>query len=174
MGQQLRTDIPVTKDSLTPDWPFLEQFRGEDRKFKRCQKENYDRRHRTRSLPDIPQGTDVWINTGGHSTERVSNPHTTAPRSYTVTTANGTLHRNRSHLNVVPPSVQTATSSDQAISDPSNRGPIMTRSRTGTPIQNGFEQIPKGRCSMTAFSTLYMSLCMMSLRVLYLASSVNT
>ena len=134
MGRQLRTEIPLTKDSLTPDWPFLEQFRGEDGRFKRRQNEDYDRRHRTRSLPDIPQGTDVWINTGGHSTEGVANPHTTAPRSYTVTMANGTLRRNRSHLNVVPPPVETATSSDQAISDPSDRGPIMTHARTGSPI----------------------------------------
>ena len=135
-GRPLRTDIPRTKDSLTPGWPYLEKFRDDDESFKRRQKRDYDKRHRTHSVSELPAGTGVWINTDGRNTEGVANPSLSAPRSYTVTTANGTVRRNRSHLNVVPDSTQTPLTSGQ---EPSMTGPptqrmILTHSRTRTPV----------------------------------------
>lgn len=134
MGRQLRAEVPQTKYSLTPKWPYLKEFREEDRLHKKRQKDDYDKRHRTHPLPDLPDGTDVWVNTGRRSTEGVANPDPSAPRSYTVTTNTGTVRRNRSHLNVVPQPVRTDPSSDQPMSEPPERELIMTRSRTGTPI----------------------------------------
>ena len=134
MGRHLRSNIPQTNESLTPDWPYLDTFRDEDRHFKQRQKEDFDRRHRTHPLPVLPAGTGVWINTGGHCTEGVANPDQSAPRSYSVTTDRGTVRRNRSHLNVVPDATQTSTSSNPPIvrtADDPTPHRIMTRSRTG-------------------------------------------
>ena len=133
-GRPLRTDIPRTKDSLTPRWPFLEKFRDDDESFKRRQKRDYDKRHRTHSVPELPAGTGVWINTA--NTEGVANPSLSAPRSYTVTTANGTVRRNRSHLNVVPDSTQTPLTAGQEppMTGPPTQRMILTRSRTRTPV----------------------------------------
>ena len=140
-GRPLRTDIPRTKDSLTPGWPFLEKFRDDDESFKRRQKRDYDKRHRTHSVPELPAGTGVWINTDGRNTEGVANPSLSAPRSYTVTTANGTVRRNRSHHNVVPDSTQTQLTAGQEppMTGPPTQRMILTRqdsSHTSRPSMN--------------------------------------
>ena len=131
-GRRLRSDVPQTRKSLIPDWPCLAKFRKDDEKFKKHQKLNYDQRHLVRTLPDIPDGTNVFVNTEGRQTEGVTAPGTPAPRSYTVTTPTGDIRRNRSQLNIVPDSTQPATTQQPNLSF--TREPIMTRSRTGTLI----------------------------------------
>ena len=107
MGREIRSNIPQVKEKLTPQWPFLENFRYCNQEFKRKQKRDYDRRHRVRQLPDIPDDTTVWVTTDGRqSTGQVITP-ANAPRSYIVETPSGQLCRNRHHLNVVPPSNDT-------------------------------------------------------------------
>ena len=66
MGRQIRTDIPQTKETLSPEWSYLERFRHLNREFKARQKADFDRRHRVRPLPDLPVDTDVWVTTGGN------------------------------------------------------------------------------------------------------------
>ena len=43
MGRNLRTTIPVVRENLVPQWPYLESFRKENLQFKRKPKECYDR-----------------------------------------------------------------------------------------------------------------------------------
>ena len=132
------TDIPLTKDKLTPRWPYLVDFRREDAKFKRKQKKNFDKRHRTRPLPELPVYTEVWTTTNRQPTEGIVATHPITPRSYTVSTSCGTVRWNRSQLNVIPqPNLQEKPTPPQ---DPPTqertltRSPIQTRSQTGTPI----------------------------------------
>ena len=57
MGRQIRSDIPQTKEKLTPHWEYLEKFKELNREHKQKQKTNFDRRHQARVLPDIPDDT---------------------------------------------------------------------------------------------------------------------
>ena len=68
MGRKLRSNIPQTTDSLVPQWSYLQEFRAQNKEFKKCQKTDYDRRHRVQDLPAIPDNTDVWVTTGGSPT----------------------------------------------------------------------------------------------------------
>ena len=63
MGRQLRTDVPETKRLLTPNWPHLKGFAEKDKEMKERQKETYDRQHRVRPVPTLPDDTSVWVNT---------------------------------------------------------------------------------------------------------------
>ena len=126
-GRRLRSDIPQLKDNLIPQWPFISDLQRKDREFKLRQKKNFDRRHRVRPLPDIPEETDVWINTHGHQSQGQIRNRANAPQSYVIDTPTGTIRRNRSQLNIIPD--QRTPSSSM-----SSREPILTRSRTGTTI----------------------------------------
>jgi len=128
MGRQIRTVLPQTSQSLVPQWPYLTEFKRANDKFKEQQKRNYDNRHRVRNLPEIPNNTDVWVTTDGHNTSGRVMRMADTPRSYVVQTPTGNLRRNRHQLNpnLSPTDPQPTTAGD--------RSPIMTRSRTGTPI----------------------------------------
>ena len=71
MGRKIRTDFPQTSESLTPRWSYLPRFRKDNKTFKEKQKEDFDRRHRTRSLPELPEDTSVWVTTNGNPTQRI-------------------------------------------------------------------------------------------------------
>ena len=132
MGRQIRSNLPQLSETLTPHWPFLQKFRASDEEFKNKQKVNFDKRHRTKPLPEIPDNTDVWITTdGSHSPGRVTAP-ANAPRSYLVETQHGQVRRNRTQLNIVPDTHQAR--SDHTSDPLTPRSPIMTRSRTGTHV----------------------------------------
>ena len=128
MGRKIRTDLPQTSESLTPRWSYLPQFRKDNKAFKEKRKEDFDRRHRTRSLPELPEDTSVWVTTNGHPTQGTVVNTSTEPRSYIVETPSGNIRRNRSHLNIVPNTQPTMSQPD------SSRSPIRTRSQTGTAV----------------------------------------
>ena len=134
MGRRVRTTVPQVDKQLLPAWSYIPMFREKDEQFKVKQKKNYDRRHRVRELPPIPDNQPVLVRTRDRITNgRVISPATT-PRSYIVSTPAGQTRRNRSHLTVEP--------TDQQIKDlpiverPAiqPRSPIVTRSRTGTSV----------------------------------------
>ena len=139
MGRNIRANLPHTTDSLTPQWPYLEDFRRTNKEFKEKQKKDYDRRHRTKELREIPDNTTVWITTGKQPVPgKVLYPADT-PRSYIVQTPSGNVRRNRSQLNVQPPSTPTSPTTPpgtrSTVVPQASRSPIMTRSRSGTSIQ---------------------------------------
>ena len=63
MGRRMRTPIPHTNKQLIPNWPYLRTFREKNIEFKPTQKVNFDKCHRVRELPPIPDGSPVWITT---------------------------------------------------------------------------------------------------------------
>ena len=107
MGRRLRTPIPQTNKLLVPNWVYLEMFREKNKQFKESQKKNFDKRHRTRELTPIPDNTDVWITSEDRPIQGTVVSPADSPRSYVVNTPAGLLHRNRSHLNVVPEQSQS-------------------------------------------------------------------
>ena len=128
MGRNIRSTLPQTTESLTPQWPYLREFKRLDKEFKEKQKADYDRRHRVHDLQAIPDHTDVWVTTDSHRTSGRVVTSAGTPRSYIIETPSGEIRRNRSHLNINPARAETSTSTQQ------DRSPIMTRSRTGASI----------------------------------------
>lgn len=101
MGRRIRTPVPVSLEQLRPQWPDLKRFREKDAAMKAQQKHTFNQRHRTRTLPPLQPGQQVWIRPT-RTTGTVVGPATT-PRSYEVETQDGgRLRRNRSHLREVP------------------------------------------------------------------------
>ena len=134
MGRQIRSNIPQTSDTLTPQWPYLTDFRTANKKLKEKQKANFDSRHGVRPLAEIPDDTQVWVTTDNRSSAgRVTTP-ADAPRSYLVQTPAGQVRRNRAHLTVRPDSDSPDRADPTGTSTRETRSPIMTRSRTGAQV----------------------------------------
>ena len=146
MGRKLRANLPQTIDQLKPQWSYIGNFSRLNEAFKKKQQQEYDRRHKARPLPPIPNDSPVWVNTGTTIIPgRVMKQHGT-PRSYIIKTPSGLLRRNRRHLNPSPGlelrnsvthddnTDQAPTSGDSDIVEEPLPRPIMTRSRTGTVI----------------------------------------
>ena len=92
---------------------------------------NSIRKHKTKTIPQIPDDTDVRVTTGNQpATGTVLQPANT-PQSYIVNTPTGQVRCNRQHLNVIPPDLQSATNQER---NNSTRDPIITGSRSGTTI----------------------------------------
>ena len=89
MGRNIRSTLPVPSSTLVPEWSYIEEFRQANEKLKQQQKADYDRRHRVRDLPEIPNDTDVWVTTGGHPIPGRTIAQSDNPRSYTVQTPTG-------------------------------------------------------------------------------------
>ncbi|XP_015750651.1 PREDICTED: uncharacterized protein LOC107330577 [Acropora digitifera] len=115
MGRKIRTRIPTSPSNLNPCWPYLEQFRENDTSLKDRQKRDFDRRHSAKSLPELHPGERVWL--PDKKVEGTVVDKAGPPRSYTVETPKGQLRRNRRHLNRLPETPNTDTST--ALSSPS-------------------------------------------------------
>ena len=51
-GCKIATDLPQPDGQLSPDWPYLANFRQADSAHKSKQQADFNRRHRTRPLPE--------------------------------------------------------------------------------------------------------------------------
>ena len=132
MGRNIRSTVPQTKAKLTPQWPYLQEFRRRNAEFKEKQKRQFDRRHRVLERDDLPDGTDVWITSEPNLIPGTVVSAGESPRSYVVETPSGELRRNRTHLNVVPETSSGAPESPPTASPPKV---IQTRSKTGTTVR---------------------------------------
>ena len=102
MGRQLRTDVPQVKSQMIPNWPYMKSFQQQECQYKEHQEANYNKRHRTQTLPSIPNDGQVWVTTETHKDlGKVIAPADT-PKSYIVETDSGIVRRNRQHLTVIP------------------------------------------------------------------------
>ena len=139
MGRKIRTDIPQAKNHLVPKWEHIQNFRTLDQQYKQTQKENYNRRHRVRTLPELPENQAVWVGIQGQSGPQIpgqiSCPAST-PRSYIVETSSGELRRNRAHLR---------TRSDAQFSETADAPTITNYSRPVTSLQTGTSIRPPDR-----------------------------
>ena len=70
----------------------------------------------------------IWITTDGQNTPGMTDSRAEAPRSYIVQIQTGDVHRNRSQLNINPPT----TTDTQPITN--SHSLVVTRSHTGTTI----------------------------------------
>ena len=137
MGRRVRTPVPQTDRHLTPQWPYLQEFREKDHKFKECQSRDFNKRHQVRKQPAVPQDTEVWVSSGAEPVPGRVIAQSDLPRSYVVDTPSGQVRRNRRHLTMMPTPAtaptesETSTPSEQTTAEPSRR---VTRSQTGTPI----------------------------------------
>ncbi len=141
MGRKIRTTLPQVRDHFKPQWPYLDEFERCNLVFKENQQRTYDRQHRVRELPDIPENTEVWVNTKGHQIRGQVTAPAGTPRSYLVDTPSGLLRRNRHHLIVIPnsspaTSVNVPASPGANARDPDSlRDTVQTRTKTGTAIR---------------------------------------
>lgn len=109
MSRRLRTTVPITRGQREPGVPDMALVRSRDQSLKERQKQNFDKRHRSATLPSLAPGDTVWV--PGRDSEAVVGEEV-APRSYNVTTASGAqVRRNRRDLIAIP--------ADAASSDPS-------------------------------------------------------
>ena len=82
-------------------------------------------------LTPIPDDTEVWITTERQPIQgKVISP-AESPRPYVVSTPSGEVHRNQSHLNIVPDRPEPEHQENQTDSSPK----VITRSCTGTEIR---------------------------------------
>ena len=91
MGRNIRINIPQAMEHLISQLPNYKKFRQDDKKFKQQQKANYDRRHRTRALPFLPEDTKVWVTTDNRQVPGTVTSTADIPRSYFVDVPTGTL-----------------------------------------------------------------------------------
>ncbi|XP_024880926.1 uncharacterized protein K02A2.6-like [Temnothorax curvispinosus] len=96
MGRKLRTPVPCSAMTLTPKWPDLKAYRQQLWAGKLRSKQQYDKRHRVRELPELMPGELVWIKDQRAYGTVVR--RRTEPRSYDVRYPGGLLRRNRSFL----------------------------------------------------------------------------
>ena len=99
MGRNLRTTVPTTRAHRTPIVVDAEELRKKERDLRERQKQDFNRHHGARKLPDLKEGDQVWLPdraTEGTVGEEVS------PRSYEVTTADGVYRRNRQDILQLP------------------------------------------------------------------------
>ena len=157
MGRRIRTTLPMLSEQLEPDWSFIEDFRLSDRCYKQKMKNNYDQRHRARSLPILEAPSPVFVRTpGGRQTTGIVKQQTPllVPimwKHQVVVIAYISLLYHCLHL------ILRDQSSDSQHPSPVSlpvRSPIKTRLRTGTVIHPPDRLIPinyldKGRCGGT-------------------------
>jgi len=97
-GRTIATNLPQPDAHLSPDRPYLKTFQQADSAHKSKQQTQFNHGHCTRSLPELPLCTPVWVKTGKQQEPGQIITKTMAPRSYIVKTASGRKHRNRHHL----------------------------------------------------------------------------
>ena len=131
MGRQIRTTVPQISAHLVPKWPYLTEFRQIDKRFKESQKNNFDQRHRVCEQDEIPEGSDVWVNSGTQPEPDHVVAADPSPRSYLISTSSGEVRRNRSHLIPIPGQSEQPDPPTES-EEPPRR--IVTRSQTGTAI----------------------------------------
>ena len=63
-GRRINTDLPQSDHQLTPQWPYLGDFRRADEEFKAKQAFYFNNRHRMRPLPPLAVGDPLLVRTG--------------------------------------------------------------------------------------------------------------
>ena len=99
MGRTLRTDVPQLSKSYQPEWTYLADFKWREEEYREDQKRNYDHRHRSKDLVQLPDDCPVWVDMppqGQVSGTIIS--RAPEPRPYNVNVPSGEVRRNRSHL----------------------------------------------------------------------------
>lgn len=81
MGRHLRTDVPQWEKNLIPNWSHLANFSKADTELKARQKSGYDKRHRVRELPALPEKLPGWVQNNGRQVPGEITQKAVTPRS---------------------------------------------------------------------------------------------
>ncbi|XP_064464772.1 uncharacterized protein LOC135376117 [Ornithodoros turicata] len=130
MGRKLRTRLPTLQNKLRPRWPPWRRWKQSEKRCKQRQSEDYNRRHRVRSLRPLGPGQVVWVRDIKRSGTVLSPAH--RPRSYSVVINSGVIERNRGHL------VAYETDEEQAPLSSSSAG--VTEDRFLPPVATAVEE----------------------------------
>ena len=100
---------------LIPDWSHLQFFEEKDREYKQQQKEQYDNRHRVRSVQPLIDDTEVWENIQGRGVPGRVNSRFHTQRSYIIDTpTGGQVRGNSSQINRLAPGTTPSQISSQS------------------------------------------------------------
>ncbi len=91
MSRTLRSNIPTTRGQRVPKVPDPETVRANDRQLKARQKKDHDSHHGVRSLSPVAPGDSVWVR---DRRAEATVDQEVGPRSYEVTTPDGSYRRN--------------------------------------------------------------------------------
>ena len=144
MSRKLRTNIPMTRDSLKPAVPDSALLREREEQYRTRVQSNYDQHHGVRELTPLNSGQTVWIPDRGEEAQVMQE---TGTRSYEVQTSDGTYRRNRQALVDIPnsdsidtnPTIDTNTTdtdtneSNQTNSQETTEPPLRQSSREKHP-----------------------------------------
>lgn len=130
MGRQLRSNVPVTSQTLVPSWRHLRGYRRRYNREQRVHAVAYNRRRRASERPQLRVNTAVRILSGAAAHGTIYGQGNT-PRSYVVETSTGLTRRTKSHLQEGA-AVQQQTSSPQ---DHASRPDTILRTRYGRTVR---------------------------------------
>ena len=133
MGRKIRTTVPTVPSQLQPSWPYLDEFKEKDSALKARQKDNFDKGHCAKELPELDTGNSVWLPERQMEGQVIGSAGTT--RSYIVETPKGKLRRNRRHLGLMP--VPVGMECESQNEDP----PVQPSSTTPTPVTTPSEPV---------------------------------
>ena len=81
MGRKLRSTIPQLQTHFVPQLPNQAELTEKEQKAKQHQKNNFDRRHKSRNLKPLKEGETVWMS---DRKESVTVIRKVASRSYLI------------------------------------------------------------------------------------------
>ena len=128
MCRMLRTTVPSTRSQRAPKVPDTEQLQEKERELRRRQKSDFDRHHGARDLPPLSPGDTVWLperEVEGTVEQEVG------PRSYEITTPEGTYRRNRRtliQLRGTPDSGQQDEGTNEEVTENATPQPVPAQS----------------------------------------------
>ena len=139
MGRRLRTPVPQHPSLLSPELPDRAKLAEKEREKRMKDTRVFNKRHRVRNLRQLSPGQPVWI-TDIKTQGTVVSTHS-APHSYVVDSASGTIRGNRHHLVPMPetvPQSQTLCSPNQPVESvpntPTRPEPPKQTQETFTPV----------------------------------------
>ena len=134
MNRMLRTTVPSTRKQREPGVPDIVSVRAKDKKLKSRQKKNFDSYHGARQLSPFSPGDTVWM--PGRNSEALVRS-SVDPRSYDVTSGNGTFRRNRKDLIALPnPNPNDSNPTDSNTNDSNTTDSNTNHSNTSDSITN--------------------------------------
>ena len=94
MGRRVRTNVPQIAQQFVPEWPYLQQFKAADKRYKKNLKEAFDTR-RVLSLPELDHDLPLWVNMQNGQVPGSIVCQANTPHSYHVNVPSGQVRRNR-------------------------------------------------------------------------------
>ena len=129
MGRKLRTTVPVLQGVLNPSQHDREAVVQRETEKRVVTKNNFDRRHRARELPELSEGDRVWVRNLDRDM-RVCGQAVGAPRSYWLTSGGSQVRRNRNQLVAIPQRDHTETLAEGTIAQPGQEAGTRTAHST--------------------------------------------